>query len=499
MGSSASAFVQVSNCIGSDPWPWAFPGRPRGTHCRGGGRALRSRSVTQVAFGGLLLRILDRYILREVVVSWFAVTGVLLAILLTNQVARVLERAAESQYPRGVVLELILLERRAEPVAGGSRRVAARHRAGARAPVSRQRDDRGAGLRRRARAPSSCRCWDSPRCWPCCWQRCPCILRRPPRAACSSCAARRCAPGSSRPSAPGKFRTFGGGSTVVYAQGADPDGTLRRVFVRARPRRASGDRAGAARHACLLRGRRPAGDHAVRRRALRRHSGRAPLPHRALRREHHPGAAAGDVGRRRGARRRAHPQRCCIDTTARRRAEFHWRIAFPIMARGAGAASRIPLARLRPRQGRYARVGYAVLIFFVYINLAIAGTPVARARRDPAVVRPVVGARRGGAAGASPSCSCRAGARGRAIAATCAHAARRGGAGMNLLDRYVIRAVLGGVFVVLAVLLALGALFLFANQQDDIGVGTYTRARRVLVRAAQPAAAGLRAHAHRAC
>jgi len=45
---------------------------------------------------------------------------------------------------------------------------------------------------------------------------------------------------------------------------------------------------------------------------------------------------------------------------------------------------------------------------------------------------------------------------------------------MNLLDRYVIRAVLGGVMIVLAVLLALGALFLFANQQDDIGVGTYS-------------------------
>ncbi len=45
---------------------------------------------------------------------------------------------------------------------------------------------------------------------------------------------------------------------------------------------------------------------------------------------------------------------------------------------------------------------------------------------------------------------------------------------MNLLDRYVIRAVLGGVLVVMVVLLTLGALFLFANQQDDIGVGTYT-------------------------
>jgi lipopolysaccharide export system permease protein len=45
---------------------------------------------------------------------------------------------------------------------------------------------------------------------------------------------------------------------------------------------------------------------------------------------------------------------------------------------------------------------------------------------------------------------------------------------VNLLDRYVIRAVLGGVAIVLVVLLTLGALFLFANQQDDIGVGTYT-------------------------
>jgi lipopolysaccharide export system permease protein len=45
---------------------------------------------------------------------------------------------------------------------------------------------------------------------------------------------------------------------------------------------------------------------------------------------------------------------------------------------------------------------------------------------------------------------------------------------MNLLDRYVIRAMLGGVFVVMAVLLSLSALFLFANQQDDIGVGTYS-------------------------
>ncbi len=45
---------------------------------------------------------------------------------------------------------------------------------------------------------------------------------------------------------------------------------------------------------------------------------------------------------------------------------------------------------------------------------------------------------------------------------------------MNRLDRYVIRAVLGAVILVLLVLLALGALFTFAGQQDDIGEGSYT-------------------------
>jgi lipopolysaccharide export system permease protein len=45
---------------------------------------------------------------------------------------------------------------------------------------------------------------------------------------------------------------------------------------------------------------------------------------------------------------------------------------------------------------------------------------------------------------------------------------------MNLLDRYVMRSLLGGVFIVMVVLLTLGALFGFAGQQDDIGVGTYS-------------------------
>lgn len=45
---------------------------------------------------------------------------------------------------------------------------------------------------------------------------------------------------------------------------------------------------------------------------------------------------------------------------------------------------------------------------------------------------------------------------------------------MTTLDRYVVRAVLSGVLMVVAVLLTLGGLFLFMGQQDDIGVGSYT-------------------------
>ena len=56
----------------------------------------------------------------------------------------------------------------------------------------------------------------------------------------------------------------------------------------------------------------------------------------------------------------------------KQRAEFHFRLAFPIMALILAIVG-VPMARLRPRQGRYARGGFAVLIFFVYIQLAIAG------------------------------------------------------------------------------------------------------------------------------
>jgi lipopolysaccharide export system permease protein len=45
---------------------------------------------------------------------------------------------------------------------------------------------------------------------------------------------------------------------------------------------------------------------------------------------------------------------------------------------------------------------------------------------------------------------------------------------MSVLDRYIVRSILGSVFLVMIVVLLLGALFVFIDQQDEIGVGHYT-------------------------
>ena len=54
-----------------------------------------------------MLRILDRYIFREIAATWFGVTVVLLLILLTNQFARVLGDVAKGRLPRDAALEVI--------------------------------------------------------------------------------------------------------------------------------------------------------------------------------------------------------------------------------------------------------------------------------------------------------------------------------------------------------------------------------------------------------
>ena len=54
-----------------------------------------------------MLRILDRYIFREIASTWLGVTLVLLLILLTNQFARVLGDVAKGKLPKGAAFEVI--------------------------------------------------------------------------------------------------------------------------------------------------------------------------------------------------------------------------------------------------------------------------------------------------------------------------------------------------------------------------------------------------------
>lgn len=54
------------------------------------------------------------------------------------------------------------------------------------------------------------------------------------------------------------------------------------------------------------------------------------------------------------------------------KAELHWRLALPLSAFMLALLA-IPLSRVKPRQGRYARLLPAILIYLVYVNLLFIG------------------------------------------------------------------------------------------------------------------------------
>ena len=69
----------------------------------------------------------------------------------------------------------------------------------------------------------------------------------------------------------------------------------------------------------------------------------------------------------------AEPTRILLNSADReKQAELHWRIAVPVMCIVLTIIA-VPLSRLRPREGRYARFLHAVLIYFVYSTILSAG------------------------------------------------------------------------------------------------------------------------------
>lgn len=316
-------------------------------------------------------RILDRYVLKEVLASWLVVTGVLLIILLTNQMARVLARAAENQYPQQVVLQLIGL--------GALQDVSILMPIGLLLGVvlafGRLYHDS------EMTAALACGVGSARLYWPVtllavfvtamlAWL----TLDLGPQAVARSLSLRSTAlrAGQFAPISPGHFRTFGGsGGAVVYAEGVNPDGSLSHVFVEreseGRVQVAVADRA---RHALAADG-----------------STHTLTLYNGERFEGVPGSAEFRIVRFAQhvipvrvpeltdavTALEARPTRALLQSSdPGERAELHWRVALPFMCVVLTLLA-MPLAHLRPRQGRFARVWLAVLVYLLYSNLVSAG------------------------------------------------------------------------------------------------------------------------------
>ena len=315
-----------------------------------------------------MLTRLDRYLLREVAQTSVAVTGVLLVVLVTNQLARVLAQAAQSDFPGSVVLALIGLTTLQQltllvPIGLFLGIVLALGR-----------------LYHESEMTAMTACGVGPlsiyrpiamltllvvvllailsfRVVPYAFDRAQQIRVEAFRAAQFGALE------------PGRFRTFAGGDAVFYAEKVEGDGRLKGVFVQRRVE----DRL----------------EIAVAERAEQRGAGQAEqlfVLHDGRRYEGVPGGLEWRVVEfaehgipvrmpeytSRKERRELKSTAALIAPEAGPdRAELAWRIAVPVMAAVLMVLA-VPLAKLQPRQGRFARDGYAVLAYFLYSNLVAA-------------------------------------------------------------------------------------------------------------------------------
>jgi lipopolysaccharide export system permease protein len=315
-------------------------------------------------------KILGRYILREVITAWIVVMGVLLIILLANQLAAVLERAAVSQFPQGVVLELIylgILQYLGILVPVGlllgiilalgrvyhDSELAAAFACGVR-PITLYAPVIGLGVVVAIALAAL-------------------TLVVAPGATAQALTIRNAAvrAGQFAPLQPGTFRAFGGGSAVVYAEKVNADGTLQNVFVE--------------------RNQGPVVEVAVASRALHTVAPDGNTQTIKLldgeRLEGIPGSSqfrtsnyaeltipvrvppVNDVIKDLDAQPTA---ALFASSDPKRQAQLQWRLSMPLMCIVLTVLA-VPLARLKPRQGRYSRVWLAVVVYLVYSNLISLG------------------------------------------------------------------------------------------------------------------------------
>jgi lipopolysaccharide export system permease protein len=330
-----------------------------------------------------------RHALRDIWLSTAAVAAVLLVVLLTYQLAFVLGRAADGQIPAQLVLQLVALSMRSNlsvilpfalllgTILGLGRLYHDSEIAAAQAC--------GVGVRTLYAATgvvtlvaAGIAAWigfvDGP--------------TSSRRIAQLRIEALRTA--VTRGLAPGQFRSLGFGATL-YFQKLDADGTLRDVFVQRQAPTSAGDNgqmeivlADRARYAVSSdnnfytiqlsdgeshEGLPGTGNWRVTR--FREQTIHVPTPEATL-----PGKPRVDVLTTAALHASPNP---------RFKGELHWRISWVVINVVLGMLA-VPLARLRPRQGRYARVIWGVLLFAVYAGLLSASrTMLERGDTPPAL------------------------------------------------------------------------------------------------------------------
>lgn len=326
---------------------------------------------------------LSQYILRETLVAALGVSIVLLVVLITNQLAQVLKRAADNGFPPEVLGELVLL--------GGVRQAAVilpvALMLGVMLALGRLYHD--------SEITAATACGVGPRqlAVPVLWVATGVgllvallSLWLSPLSAERVRELRSVAgqAGEFATITPGRFRSFGGGAVVLYAQSKDAEGNLRDVFVkRMREGRYEIALADQARHEISA-------DGALHTLTL-------------IDGERYEGTPGSAEFRRIRFAENVIPVRIpavvasgleleAMSTASlwgapelSRQAELQWRIALPLSV-WVLALLAIPLAKLRPRQGRYARVWQGIVLYFVYMSLLSAGQVWLERGTTPAVL-----------------------------------------------------------------------------------------------------------------
>ena len=308
----------------------------------------------------------QRYVLREVVQTWLAVTGVLVAILVSNQVSRVLGQAADNQYGRRVVFDLIAL--------GAIMNLSVIVPVGLLLAVvltlgRMYHDSEMAALQACGFGPSRLLaplfCFAVLIAVGLSWL----TFFQVPRADGQAQLLRQSAIKEAHFGQldAGRFRAFSGGDAVFYAERVDQDGVLHNVFVQ---RESAGRIEVALADTATYSKADASGMHLVTLFNGQRYEG---VPgrddFRVIEFREHGIPIATPEDARGPPDPDTKPTRALLGSHEPSDiAQLQFRASTPLMALVLTLVA-VPLSKLRPRQGRYARVGFAIVLYFVYSNL----------------------------------------------------------------------------------------------------------------------------------